>query len=78
MFSLWAIARGILFFPRQVGDDGEFANYDLTSKIYILMKRLNQHYDSILRMDSVERDKFFTMEMQLMKEEAEQAKKSNQ
>lgn len=70
MFSLWAIPKGILFLPKEVAESEEVKQYDLTSKAYILMKRLGQDYDKILLMDAEERDRLFEMEMKLIKEEA--------
>ncbi len=70
MFSLWAVPKGILFLPKEVAESEEVKQYDLTSKAYILMKRLGQDYDKILLMDAEERDRLFEMEMKLIKEEA--------
>lgn len=79
LFCLWAVTKGILFLPRQIGEDtSEFSGYDLTSKVYILMKRLHQRYVEVLQMDSDERDAFFEMEMKLIKEEAERNKETNE
>lgn len=70
MFSLWAVPKGILFLPKEIAESEEVKQYDLTSKAYILMKRLGQDYDKILLMDAEERDRLFEMEMKLIKEEA--------
>ena len=43
------------------------------SKAYILMKRLGQDYNTIMNMPTDERDRLFSMEMELIKEEAKQA-----
>lgn len=72
MFTLWAATKGILFLPKEIAEDEEEKKYDLTSKAYILMKRLNQSYDRIMSMDADERDTLFEMEMKLIKEEAKQ------
>lgn len=72
MFSLWASQKGILFLPKEIAEDEEFKKFDLTSKIYVLMKRLNQDYNRIMLMDAEERDKIFEIEMRLIKEEAKQ------
>lgn len=78
MFCLWAAQKGVLFLPKQVAEsEDEFRKYDLTSKAYVLMKRLHQRYGEIMLMDSDERDAFFEMEMKLLKEEAEQNKKKD-
>ena len=70
-FSQWALPKGILFNSRE-NDEDEFGEYDLTSKAYLLMKRLGQDYNRIMLMDSEERDKFFRMEMEVIKEENKQ------
>lgn len=72
MFSQWAVQKDILFLPKEMAEDEEEKRYDLTSKAYILMKRLNQSYDRIMSMDAEERDRLFEMEMKLIKEEAKQ------
>lgn len=72
MFILWAAQKGILFIPKEVAEDDEFKKYDLTSKVYIFMKRLHQSYNMVMLMDADERDKIFEMEMKLLKEEAKQ------
>lgn len=74
MFSLWASSRDILFLPREAAEDnGSNEKYDLVSKAYILMKRLGQDYNTIMNMPTDERDRLFSMEMELIKEEAKQA-----
>lgn len=79
MFCLWAVTKGILFLPRNLAEsEDDFKHYDLTSKVYLLMKRLHQRYGEIMLMDSEERDAFFEMEMKLVKEEAEQNKKASE
>lgn len=70
MFLLWAAQKGILFLPKQIAEDDEFKQYDLTSKAYVLMKRLGQDYNRVMTMDEDERDRLFEMEMKLIKEEA--------
>lgn len=72
MFCQWAVHKDILFLPKEMAEDEEDKQYDLTSKAYILMKRLNQSYDRIMSMDAEERDRLFEMEMKLLKEEAKQ------
>ena len=74
MFSLWASSRGILFLPREAAEENDSnEKYDLVSKAYILMKRLGQDYNTIMNMPTDERDRLFSMEMELIKEEAKQA-----
>lgn len=74
MFSLWASSRDILFLPREVAEENDSnEKYDLVSKAYILMKRLGQDYNTIMNMPTDERDRLFSMEMELIKEEAKQA-----
>lgn len=75
-FFQWAMRRDVLFPPKEIADDGNSA-YDLTSKMYVLMKRLGQSYETIMNMPAEERDKIFEMEIQLMEEEAKQAKEKN-
>ena len=78
MFCLWAAPKGILFLPRQIVEsEDEFGNYDLTSKLYVFMKRLHQSYSTVMLMDAEERDKIFKMEMKLIEEEQKQAKEAN-
>ena len=77
MFSQWAINKDILFIPKAASEDEEEKQYDLTSKAYVLMKRLGQDYDKIMRMDAAERDTLFEMEMRLVKEEAKQNENNN-
>lgn len=69
MFNLWAVRRGILFVPKEVAEDENVKKYDLTSKIYIFMKRLGQDYNTVMTMDADERDTLFEMEMKLIEEE---------
>ena len=74
MFSLWASSRDILFLPREDAEENDSnEKYDLVSKAYILMKRLGQDYNTIMNMPTDERDRLFSMEMELIKEEAKQA-----
>lgn len=75
MFCLWASRGDFLFIPKEVSEDKEEV-YDLTAKAYILMKRLGQNYNDIMRMSSSERDTLFQMEMELIKKEAEEKKKT--
>lgn len=72
MFCSWAVQKGILFPPKESAEDEEDKKYDLTSKAYILMKRLGQSYDVIMNMDATERDMLFEMEMKLIREEQKQ------
>lgn len=72
MFSFWGIRHGNLFYPRNAFGGEGFAQYDLTSKIYIFMKRLGQDYRTVMLMDADERDKLFEMEMTLIEEEKKQ------
>jgi|LSQX01.2.fsa_nt_gb hypothetical protein len=67
MFTQWAQRKDALFPPKEAGEKKE--SFDLTSKIYVLMKRLGQDYSKIMEMPSEERDKLFEMEMQLIKKE---------
>ena len=78
MFILWAVKKGILFLPKEVSGQEEYEQWDLTSKAYILMKRLGQDYNTIMLMDADERDKLFKMEMDLIKEEKKKKEKQNQ
>lgn len=78
MFCLWAVTKGILFFPKQIiSDDEKYGNYDLTSEAYLLMKRLHQAYKDIMLMDSEERHQFFRLEMEFMEEEKKQAESNS-
>ena len=70
-FTQWAMQRGALFLPRETAEEQD-NQYDLTSKAYILMKRLGQDYSRIMCMDSEERDKIFRMEMDLIRKEQKQ------
>lgn len=72
MLCLWAIQKGILFPPKENAEDEDDRKYDLTSKTYILMKRLGQDYRTIMNMDAEERDSLFEMEMKLIREEQKQ------
>ena len=76
MFCLWPFATDTLFLPSGVAEDEDNKKYDLTSKVYVLMKRLGQSYTEIMRMDAEERDKYFEIELKLMKKEAEDAEKN--
>ena len=78
MFCLWAVTKGILFIPKEVSGQEEHEQWDLTSKAYILMKRLGQDYNTIMLMDADERDKLFKMEMDLIKEEQKEKEKSTE
>ena len=74
MFSLWASSRGALFLPREAAEENDSnEKYDLVSKAYILMKRLGQDYNTIMNMPTDERDRLFSMEMELIRQEAKQA-----
>lgn len=78
MFFLWAITKGVLFLPRQIAEaEDDYGNYDLTSKLYVFMKRLHQSYETVMLMDAEERDEIFKMEMKLVEEEQKQAKEAN-
>lgn len=70
-FTQWAMQKGALFLPRETAEEQD-NQYDLTSKAYILMKRLGQDYSRIMCMDSEERDKIFRMEMDLIRKEQKQ------
>ena len=74
MFCQWAQDKDILFLPKAVSETDEIKQYDLTSKIYVLMKRLKQSYETILAMPLDERDMLFEMEMRLIEEENNQNK----
>jgi len=67
MFIQKDLEREFLFHPKSPESGGE--QYGLVSKMYILMKRLNQSYDNIMVMDSRERDELFEMEMKLIEQE---------
>lgn len=73
MFNLWAIIRNVLFVPKEVAEDDEIKKWDLTSKVYIFMKRLGQDYNRVMLMDADERDQIFEMEMKLIEEEKKQS-----
>lgn len=73
MFSLWAIIRNVLFIPKEAAEDDDIKKWDLTSKVYIFMKRLGQDYNRIMLMDAEERDLIFEMEMKLIEEEKKQS-----
>lgn len=75
MFALWAMHKDILFLPKELSEDDKNKQWDLTSKIYIFMKRLGQDYNRVLLMDADERDRIFEMEMKLIEEEAKQNEK---
>lgn len=77
MFNLWAAPRGILFLPKEISEDDDLKKWDLTSKAYIFMKRLGQDYNTVMLMDSDERDKIFEMEMKLIQEEKKQEENLN-
>ena len=72
MFSLWATQKGIFLIPKEVAEDADGEVYSLESKVYVLMKRLNQDYNVIMNMDSKERDLYFDMELKLIQEEAKE------
>lgn len=72
MFWQWAENKDILFLPKGASEVEEEKKYDLTSKVYILMKRLKQDYNTIYSMPVEERDALFEMEMKLIAEEAKQ------
>lgn len=72
MLCLWAVQKGILFPPKEYAEDEDDKKYDLTSKAYILMKRLGQDYKTVMNMDAEERDALFEMEMKLIREEQKQ------
>lgn len=74
MFIQWALNKGILFPPRESMDSPDEC-YDLTSKLYLLMKRLKQDYLTLLKMPTEERDRIFQMELELLQKEEEDAKK---
>lgn len=77
MFCQWAVDKGILFLPKELSQVDEDKQYDLETRAYILMKRLRQGYTEIMQMPSSERDKFFDLEMALIKKEEEQAKQND-
>lgn len=70
MFTQWALQKDILFLPKELAETESDKQWNLTSKTYILMKRLGQNYDTIMKMSSDERDELFNMEMSLIKEES--------
>lgn len=74
-FCQWAIQKDTLFFPKELSEDEN--QYDLTSKAYVLMKRLGQDYSRIMLMDTEERDRLFNMEMDLIREEQKQNKENS-
>lgn len=72
LFSFWGVRHDRLFFDKSFSQKGEYAEYNLTSKAYIFMKRLGQDYKTIMLMASDERDELFEMEMKLIEEEKKQ------
>lgn len=66
---------GGLFLQKERYKEETDEKYDLTSKIYLLMKRLHQNYQQILMMSIEEREKFFNLELELIKEENKQKEK---
>ena len=76
MFCLWPFSTDTLFLPSGVAEDEDDKRYNLTSKVYVLMKRLGQSYTEIMQMDAEERDRYFEMELQVIKKEAEDAEKN--
>lgn len=69
LFTCWALKFELLFFPKEIAETVGDEYVDLTSKVYILMKRLGQDYETIMRMDSVERDMFVDIELKLIEKE---------
>ena len=74
MFWQWAQGKDNLFLPKAMSESDELKQHSLTSKVYVLMKRLQQSYKTILTMPMDERDELFEMEMKLLEEEQRQAK----
>lgn len=80
LLTLCGEIRGLLFSPRPQksieGLEDSDENYDLVSKAYIMMKRLHQSYREVLLMDEDDLNRFFSMEMRLIKKEAEDAEEA--
>jgi len=74
MFSLWAVRRDNLFNDKfYISDEGQ--KFDLVSEVYILMKRLSQDYEVIMRMPMSERRCYFILEHKLIEEERKENEK---
>jgi len=71
-FTQWALQRDVLFIPKEFSETEEDKQYNLESKAYLLMKRLGQDYEQVMRMDSESRDNFFDLEMSLIEEESKE------
>lgn len=70
MFIQWALQKDVLFLPKELSETEEEKQWSLTSRIYVLMKRLGQSYETIMKMSAEERDELFDLEMSLIKEES--------
>ena len=55
----------------------EDKRYDETSKMYLLMKKLHQTYESIMLMPTSTRDRLFDMEMEYIKKQKEDIEKNS-
>jgi hypothetical protein len=67
MFTQWALQKDILFIPKEYSEEEQ--GNSLTSKVYLLMKRLRQDYHTLMSMDSEELDEFFNIELEMIKKE---------
>ena len=77
MFAQWGIQKGTLFFPKWAREEDEDKRYDETSKMYLLMKKLHQTYESIMLMPTSTRDRLFDMEMEYIKKQKEDIEKNS-
>ena len=67
-----------MFIPRGYKDDeDEVSKYDLRSQAYLLMRNLHQNYETILTMDTEEREFYVRSELQFLEEQAKQNEKLN-
>ena len=76
-FTQWALPRNALFIPKWVFEEDDDKRYDETSKMYLLMRKLNQSYSDIMQMETSLRDKLFDMEMKYMREKEKQLNDNN-
>ena len=79
MWMQWALRHGNpMFIPRGYKDDeDEVSKYDLRSQAYLLMRNLHQNYETILTMDTEEREFYVRSELQFLEEQAKQNEKLN-
>lgn len=79
MFIEWLRGKDedILFLPKGIAEQEKYAGYTMEQKVYVLMKRLRQDYNTIMQMSTEERDMYFRMEMDLIEKENNEADSSN-